>query len=220
MVRPKNNVPSGSFFVNRPFERWRPSLTGSLVARLRGLCLAGILCASGCALGPSSPDSAGSKNTGGTASVTFVTPERFVDLHLAGQSDESSRSAVLARFQSVIEQEAKRRLPAEITLEVRITDVDLAGWIPPGSLHEFRVISDSRPARIELQYLLTKSASPSAPSSEPDRTQATSVVLTSAGWIHTAAQASSDPLAIEVDLLLEWVRKVGISYAKRLSPER
>jgi hypothetical protein len=144
---------------------------------------------------------------GGTATVKFVAPEKFTDLQLGGQSPEASRPIVLARFQSVIEQEAARRLPAGSTLEVRIIDVDQAGWIPPGNLYGYRVITDSRPARIELEYrrlAIGETNVVASPSSSRE-----SVTLTSAGWFHTGSQTSADPLAVEDDLLRQWVRTIA-----------
>jgi hypothetical protein len=100
-----------------------------------------------------------------------------------------------------------RRLPAGETLEVRITDFDQAGWIPPGNLYGYRVITDSRPARIELEFRrLAIGDTNNAASPWGSRE---SVTLTSAGWFHTGSQASADPLAIEDDLLRQWVRTIA-----------
>ena len=182
--------------VRRGFQR--PFGISALVATL--------LILAGCSTGSPTPSiSAG--GTGGRAMVEFVAPEKFTDLQLGGQSPEASRPIVMARLQSVIEREATRRLPAGSTLEVRITDVDQAGWIPPGNLFGYRVITDSRPARIELEYRRLAVGDTNTVASP--LSSSGSVTLTSAGWFHTGSQTSADPLAIEEDLLREWVRRIA-----------
>lgn len=135
----------------------------------------------------------------------FVHPEKFMDLQLGGQTPEASRPQVLSRFQRLLEREAAGRIPAGSTLEVRFTEVDQAGWIPPFNLHEVRVITDSRPARLELEYRIL----PAATTDGGNDSAFQKITLSSAGSYRTAVHASSDPLSIELQLLRDWVRRLG-----------
>ncbi len=187
-------------------DRWSQRPQVALVA-----LVAGALVLSGCAStspasNPSSSSSAG-VTTSGAARVKaeFVHPEKFMDLQLGGQTPEASRPQVLSRFQRLLQREAVGRIPAGSVLEVRFTEVDQAGWIPPFNLHEVRVITEIRPARLELEYRTI----PAAKSGEVNDPPFRKVVLSSAGEYRTAVHSSSDPLAIELQLLRDWVRRLG-----------
>lgn len=90
-------------------------------------------------------------------------------------------------------------------LEVRFTEVDPAGQIPPLSLGQVQFISESPPARLELEYRLNL---PSGAGTSATTDSFQKVILTSAGLYSSAVRASSDPLEIELQLLRNWVKTV------------
>ena len=88
----------------------------------------------------------------GTAVVQFDQPDRYTDIGPRREAD-----AVQQQLRQMLETLAAQRLPASQTLRLTVTDVDLAGEIPPATrlLHDVRVMG-ARPdwPRISLRYTL------------------------------------------------------------------
>ena len=88
----------------------------------------------------------------GTAAVQFVNPDTYTDIGPRRDAD-----VVQQQLRQILETLATKRLPAGQTLRLAITDVDLAGEIPPAMrlLHDVRVMGN-RPdwPRISLRYTL------------------------------------------------------------------
>ena len=88
----------------------------------------------------------------GTAEVTYEQPERFTD---AGRGEQVP--SVQKTLTEALQHLAAQGLPASQTLKVTITDIDLAGEIPPGQvrLTETRVMGRNADwPRIHLRYSL------------------------------------------------------------------
>jgi hypothetical protein len=88
----------------------------------------------------------------GTAVVQFEHPDRYTDIGPRRDAD-----GVQQQLRQILETLAAERLPASQALRLAITDVDLAGEIPPAMqlLHDVRVMGN-RPdwPRISLRYTL------------------------------------------------------------------
>ena len=88
------------------------------------------------------------------AKVEFVHPESFTDAgrNYAGEERDDN----LQRLASHIGALAAKRLPADQTLEVWVTDVDLAGYYDPRQpfTHEVRIVKDFYPPRMKLRFRL------------------------------------------------------------------
>src|SRR5690349_18953888 len=90
------------------------------------------------------------------ASVEFEKPESFTD---AGRPfPASARLESLPFLREHLVKEAARRLPADQTLSVWTTDVDLAGQYEPGGsgVRDVRIIKEIYPPRIDLRYRLAR----------------------------------------------------------------
>jgi hypothetical protein len=90
------------------------------------------------------------------ATVEFVKPESFTDAgrhYAGGELDDNLR-----RLAKHITAEAAKRLPAGQSLDVWVTDVDLAGYYDPrqGFAREVRVVKDIYPPRIKLRFRLSR----------------------------------------------------------------
>lgn len=95
------------------------------------------------------PD-AGSGNT----KVSFANSERFTDIQTSSIRSERDEMRVLAAISDTFRKEADRVLPSGYTLEVNVSDIDLAGdrsLIPPG-FGEYRIFKDIYPPRITFSY--------------------------------------------------------------------
>ena len=134
-----------------------------------------------------------------TAQVEFDHPEKFTDAgrpHLL--NDAKSNCAILEQH---IVEEAARTLPADETLAITVTDVDLAGayepWQPVS--REVRIVKDIYPPRIDLRFRLTRADG--ALVKEGERS------LRDPGFLTGTKGFSGDALRYEKVMLDEWMEK-------------
>lgn len=131
--------------------------------------------------------------------VNFRKAEQYRDLQLSGQSLDDSLSQVESTFASVLQQ-ASNRLPAKSKLVVTFTEIDLAGWIPPGAIRQVRVVSAAYPAHLEFDYTLTTQRSGQA------REQSGHADLSSFNEDTAGDGSQSQPLYLESKLLRNWIK--------------
>ena len=91
-----------------------------------------------------------------TARIEFEKPESFTDA--GSDRHDEGRTGNLDRLRDHFIRESARRLPAETSLHVWITDVDLAGDFEPTQRYsnEVRIVKDRYPPRIELRFRLAR----------------------------------------------------------------
>jgi hypothetical protein len=150
---------------------------------------------SGCA---SSPEDV--PGGGGTATVTFLEPEKFSDLQRSGLTAAKSRDVLLPVIDQFVQQEAARSLPAGWQLSLEFLEIDQAGRIPPTRHDEVRVISDNLPARLEFQYALRD---PSGRVLKSGRES-----LSGQARDTPAHTQNPEELAVEKRLLRDWIRRL------------
>ncbi|MFC0406875.1 DUF3016 domain-containing protein [Roseomonas elaeocarpi] len=94
----------------------------------------------------------------GEASVRFVAPERFTDASINGDHRVGADAPALQELARFIERLAGRGLPAGQTLEVEVTDVDLAGRYEPWRIdaQSTRIVTSATWPRIRLRYRLVE----------------------------------------------------------------
>ncbi|MEO7600187.1 MAG: DUF3016 domain-containing protein [Opitutus sp.] len=118
------------------------------LAVLGGVLLA--LFASSCATVP--------QDGGGTAQVNFQSPENFTDMGSTYMTERGADPGYISELQKYIEERAQSRLPAGSSLDLTITDVDMAGRFEPEQGPNFtdvRFVREIYPPRIQLTYRLT-----------------------------------------------------------------
>lgn len=127
----------------------------------------------------------------GRVSVTLQDPAGFTDL------EPPQTGAVLV---DLLERAAARRLSAGQTLDIVITDVDLAGGYPVGVPHNERVreLRATFPPRIDLRFTLTDAQGNIL--GEGERTLRDLSYL-----MRPRARHDPDPLIYERMLLQEWL---------------
>jgi hypothetical protein len=89
--------------------------------------------------------------------VTFVAPEKFTDIKDGWMQSDRPGDQVLGELKAEFESNAQRRVAEDQHLEIRVTDVDLAGDFEPWRGFEFghiRILKDIYPPRIELEFRL------------------------------------------------------------------
>jgi hypothetical protein len=131
-------------------------------------------------------------------SVVFVKPETFTD---AGYSkiDRSSR-AILLQLQRFILDAGARELPESLRLEVKITDIDLAGDFELFRGPQFdhvRVHKNIHPPRIALEFRILD-AEQTVKEGKRE--------LTDFDYQLRVVYPREDPLRYEKDILRDWLR--------------
>lgn len=138
----------------------------------------------------------------GRVSVVFVEPARFTDARDAAQPSERGTAALLAELARFIRQAGERELPAGLSLEVRVTDLDLAGEFEPWrgpQFERFRVLKDVYAPRIDLEFRVTDTDGRVV--GEGRRS------LRDADYLARSIRVSGDRLRYEKDLLRDWLRQ-------------
>ena len=135
-------------------------------------------------------------------SVTYVAPEKFTDVkdNYTADSDRD-RDRLLDELKSHIESAAKYYLAAGQTLEIQVTDVDLAGDFEPWRGMEFdhiRILKEIYPPRMNLQFRLLDAQGKVL--SEGKRR------LQNLGYLMSVGMPTSDPLRYDKELIRDWLR--------------
>lgn len=135
-------------------------------------------------------------------SVVFVEPENFRDFRDSQFQTEQIVSHLSDEFAAHVTKLAKQYLTAEQRLEVRFTDIDLAGDFEPwqgAGLHDVRIVRDIYSPRMELEFRLLDAAG--AVVKEGKRS------LSDLGFLWSVSSINrSDALMHDKTLLTDWFR--------------
>ena len=92
-----------------------------------------------------------------TVVVTFVAPEKFADVKDDYFDSDRGRDALLSQLKEHIESRAAKYLAANQRLEIKVTEVDLAGDFEPwhgSNFQDIRIVKDVYPPRVNLEFRL------------------------------------------------------------------
>lgn len=140
--------------------------------------------------------------TASPVSVTFVTPEKFTDLKDGYMDTERDRDYLLGEIKTQIEALAPKFLVAGQSLEIKVTDIDLAGDFEPWHGIDFdhiRVLKDIYPPRMTLEFRLVDADGKVV--SEGTRR------LQNLSYLMTLAMPSTDPLRYDKEMIRDWMRQ-------------
>jgi hypothetical protein len=136
----------------------------------------------------------------GRVSVVFVKPEGFTD---AGYSKtERSSPAILLQLQRFIVETATSQLPEPLRLEIKVTDVDLAGdfeLFHGPQFEHVRINKSIYPPRIALEFRIVDAIEQII---EGGKRQ-----LTDLDYQLRVVYPREDPLRYEKDILRDWLRR-------------
>lgn len=133
----------------------------------------------------------------GTVSVSFANEGRFADAGRPASEQEANLRTLAHHLQAL----GQRHLPAEQTLRVEVTDVDLAGELRPSVRRggELRVLTGGADwPRVSLRYTLESGGRVLSSGEE---------TLSALDYAHRLRTASRDPLHHEKRLLDDWFRE-------------
>ena len=161
--------------------------------RLHNFSAAALLLIAGCAAAASLDDSAS------RVSVTFIEPEKFTDARRA-ELDPTSRG-ILGELQKFIIATGARYVPENMKLNIRVTNVDLAGdfeLFRGPQADQVRITKGLYPPHIVLEFEVVDSAGKAVKSGKRD--------LTDINYQLRSVYPSEDYLRYEKDILRDWLR--------------
>jgi hypothetical protein len=132
--------------------------------------------------------------------VVFDHPEKFTDIKDSYMDTEKGRESVLATLKDYLVEEAQSVLPADQSLVVTFTDIDLAGDYEPWrtNARDVRIIKDIYPPRMDFSYKVTD-ASGKVVKEGVER-------LRDLGFMSRMTINRRDQFSYEKDMLNDWVR--------------
>jgi hypothetical protein len=132
-------------------------------------------------------------------SVAFVEPEKFTDARRAEL--ERTSTGILGELQKFIIMTGARYVPENMKLNIRVTDIDLAGdfeLFRGPQADQVRITKGLYPPRIALEFELTDSAATVVKSGKRD--------LTDINYQLRSVYPREDYLRYEKDILRDWLR--------------
>ncbi|WP_423197198.1 DUF3016 domain-containing protein [Cupriavidus sp. H19C3] len=159
-----------------------------------------LLAALGSATAAETPAATGAEGPASALVVTFVHPEAYTDASPSASYGADPR--VLDAIRAHLQKLASRELPAGYSLDVRVLDVDLAGYV---DWHyrsgDIRVIRDATWPRMTLSYVLRHGDDVVA---RAEKQHVNNMNFQSGVSLY----ASNDPLRYEKAMLDDWFEKV------------
>lgn len=159
------------------------------------LFAAAVLFAAGCQSAPVNSNPALQADI----SVNYTAPDKFTDLRETASGDASPY--YMEQLTKHIKEKAAERLSAGQKLDITFSDIDLAGDIRPGSIHDIRIIKEIYIPRMELHFRLTDASG--AVIKEGDRR------VTDMNFQLNLATTleRNDPLFYDKNMLTDWINK-------------
>ena len=139
---------------------------------------------------------------GTQVTVTYVAPEKFSDVRDDMTGSDRDRDRVLDEIRTHIESMARSYLAAGQTLEIQVTDVDLAGDFEPWhgiNFDRIRILKEIYPPRMNLEFRLLDAQGRVV--SEGKRR------LQNLGYLMSIGMTGQDRLRHDKDLIRDWMRQ-------------
>jgi hypothetical protein len=134
--------------------------------------------------------------------VTFVAPEKFTDAKEDSMDSEKGRAALLDQLKEHLVAQGGRQLDPSQRLEIKVTDIDLAGDFEPWrgiGMQDVRIVKDIYPPRMNLEFRLLDADGKVV--SEGKRE------LRDLSFLLNAVLPTSDPLRYDKEMLSTWLRR-------------
>jgi hypothetical protein len=134
--------------------------------------------------------------------VTFVAPEKFADVKEDSMESERGRDALLSQLKDHLVMQGARILAPNQRLEIKVTEVDLAGDFEPWrgiNYQDVRIVKDIYPPRMNLEFRLI--GADGKVLSEGKRE------LRDLGYLMSIVPPTSDPLRYDKEMLSNWLRR-------------
>lgn len=134
-------------------------------------------------------------------SVEFIHPETFTDVREFALPSEKDRADLLGELAAFIRTAGESYLPPGHRLEVRVTNVDMAGEFEPARGPQFdriRLMREIYPPRIDLEFTLRDGSGGVVTEGRRE--------LRDMNYLLRPVLPQGDRLRYEKDLLRDWLR--------------
>jgi hypothetical protein len=161
--------------------------------RVKTISAIALLLVAGCAAAAPVDESAA------RISVAFIEPEKFTDARRAEL--EPTSTGIVAELQKFIITTGARYVPENMKLNIRVTDIDLAGdfeLFRGPQADQVRIVKGLYPPHIVLEFEIIDSAATLVKSGKRD--------LTDINYQLRSAYPREDYLRYEKDILRDWLR--------------
>lgn len=170
--------------------------------KTRALALVGLtagLIAAGPVLSAKSPEEKASR-----VRVEFSDPDKFTDFRDSVFATDKGREALVAQFRDVLDDLGRRYVPENRKLEIRFTDIDLAGeyepWRGP-NFDDVRIVKDLYSPRLQFEFRVLDAASGAVVKEGKEN-------IRDMGFLMNAARLPShDTIRYEKEILTDWMRR-------------
>lgn len=140
----------------------------------------------------------------------FIKPESFTDFRESHFDSDKERDQLMAEFREMLAT-LTRFVPEGQRLELRFTDIDLAGDFEPWRGPQFdqiRIMKDIYAPRMKFDYRIVNAATGAVIREGSEK-------ISDMGYLMNAARIpTSDALRYDKDLLASWVRQAFAKAAK------
>lgn len=140
------------------------------------------------------------KTGSGNVTVVFDHPEQFTDVKDAYMPTDKGRDAILSEIREFVIERASSYLQAGWKLDVKFTEIDLAGDFEPQlgpNYSNVRIMKDIYAPRIDLEFKIT--GADGKVLSEGKRK------LRDQNYLQRLLPPGNDPLRYEKDILGDWL---------------
>lgn len=137
----------------------------------------------------------------GPVQVQWDDPRGFTEIRYSRNRFEAQRGDWVQRLAEHLRQQAEQAIGPGERLELRITDIDLAGEYEPlaTDLRDVRVVRDIYPPRMELSFVRY--------GADGQVMQQGSRRLSDPGFLSAPAHSTQDSLRFEKRMIEDWVRR-------------
>ena len=138
----------------------------------------------------------------GAVTVNFSDTDRFTDFSDSASFESSVQAAYMKELTAFLEDRLGNELAPGYSMQVVITDIDMAGEFEPwrsGGFEDVRIVKDLYPPRIDLSFRVLDADGNVV--SEGNRK------LRNMNFMYTQRVLDSDPLRHEKELLSKWIRR-------------
>jgi len=132
--------------------------------------------------------------------ILFDHPEKFTDIKDSSMDTEKGREAVMAVIKDYLLEESQAVLPADQSLVVTFTDIDLAGDYEPWrtNARDIRIVKDIYPPKLDFSYKVTDASGKVIKEGVEH--------LRDLGFMSRVMINRQDQFSYEKDMIRDWVR--------------
>jgi hypothetical protein len=136
--------------------------------------------------------------------VEFSDPEKFTDFRDSVFGTDKGREALVTQFREALDELGRRFVPENRKLEIRFTDIDLAGeyepWRGP-NFDDVRIVKDLYSPRLQFEFRVLDAASGAVVKEGKENIRDMSFLM------NAPRLPSHDTIRYEKEMLTDWMRR-------------